>query len=97
MITLNFLKNYLALFDLVVGQKNPAIGGVPFITFGRFPYPLDVSVGKICLAKRLWRFSYIIPPIPPMSGIGGAAGESSTTSVTIHSVVIIKPATEAAA
>ncbi|GIR72534.1 MAG: hypothetical protein CM15mP75_0460 [Flammeovirgaceae bacterium] len=40
---------------------------------------------------------YIIPPIPPPGGIGGAAGASgSGSSTTTHSVVINKPAIEAA-
>ena len=39
---------------------------------------------------------YIMPPIPPIPPISGTAGLSSGMSVIIHSVVNIKPATEAA-
>ncbi len=37
-----------------------------------------------------------MPPIPPIPPISGAAGLSSGMSVIMHSVVNIKPATEAA-
>ena len=40
-----------------------------------------------------------MPPMPPISGIAGAAGALSSSlanSVTIHSVVIINPAIDAA-
>ena len=39
--------------------------------------------------------AYIMPPIP--GSIGGIAGLSSLISVIMHSVVIIRPATDAAA
>jgi hypothetical protein len=68
--------------------------------------PLDISNKKGLNMRPFFLFMnepmiYIIPPIPPMppmppiSGIAGA-GSSFGSSATIHSVVSIKPATEAA-
>ncbi len=37
-----------------------------------------------------------MPPMPPISGMAGMAGLSSGFSATMASVVIIRPATEAA-
>lgn len=52
-------------------------------------------ISRDFLVKALMRY-YIIPPIPPIPPISGTAGLSSGMSVIIHSVVNIKPATEAA-
>ncbi|MEY2961088.1 MAG: hypothetical protein RLZ60_918, partial [Pseudomonadota bacterium] len=39
---------------------------------------------------------YIMPPMPPMSGIAGAPPSFAGLSATIASVVISRPATDAA-